>query len=154
MLAHLQIPACRLRGNTTVARGLVVEDDSTNAIWIERVLSRMGGHEVSVTEDAYEVLAACEAGAELVVMDVSLSDTKYEDEPVDGIRIIELIREQMGETMPPVLLLTAHAMRGDRERLLELSGADDYLPKPIVDHQELVDVVARLLVEAAERKAA
>ena len=133
---------------------LVVEDDSTNAQVIERVLSRMGGHEVNVTEDAYEVLAACEAGVELVVMDVSLSNTKYDDEPVDGIRITQLIREMMGEDMPPVMLLTAHAMRGDRERLLEQSGAEEYFAKPIVDHHEFVDVVARLLADASERKVA
>jgi CheY-like chemotaxis protein len=59
----------------------------------------------------------------------------------------------MGESMPPVLLLTAHAMRGDRERLLGLSGADDYVAKPIVDHHEFVGTVQRLIDEA-QRKVA
>ena len=43
----------------------------------------------------------------------------------------------------PVILLTAHAMKGDRERLLFSSGANDYVAKPIADQHELVSLVRR-----------
>ena len=43
---------------------------------------------------------------------------------------------------------TAHAMRGDQERLLAESGADDYVAKPIVDHEEFA-ARARALMERA-----
>ena len=50
-------------------RIVVVEDDATNALVVERVLVRMGGHEVIVTEDAQEVLDRCARGeADLVCM--------------------------------------------------------------------------------------
>lgn len=125
---------------------LIVEDDPTNACVAERVLSRMGGHAVEVIEDGDEVLARCASGqVDLVVMDVSLTNTRVEGEAVDGVRLTELIHEACGEDAPPVLLVTAHAMRGDRERLLRSSGAQGYVAKPIVDHQELVDRVAELL---------
>lgn len=133
---------------------LIVEDDPTNAAVMERVLTRLGGHEVSVSEEAHEALAVCEAGADLVVMDVSLSNTHYSGVRIDGPALTRLMRERMGEEMPPVLLLTAHAMRGDRERLLQLSGADAYAPKPIMDHHEFVALVRALLNAAAERKVA
>lgn len=133
---------------------LVVEDDPTNATVVERVLTRLGGHEVTVTEDAEQALAACAAGVDLVIMDVSLSHTRYQGAALDGPALTRLLRARMGEKMPPVLLLTAHAMRGDRERLLQLSGADDYAPKPIVDHHQFVATVRALLTAAADRRAA
>ena len=128
-----------------MARILVVEDDDTNAELLERVLARMGGHEVRVTEDAGEVLARCRSDADLVVMDVSLSNTRLNGRSVDGIRLTRMIREQMGASAPPVLLLTAHAMRGDRDRLLRLSGAEGYVSKPVMDHREFLQKVDRLL---------
>ena len=42
-----------------------------------------------------------------------------------------------------MILLTAHAMRGDREHLLFSSGANDYVAKPITDQRGFVDLVAR-----------
>ena len=45
----------------------------------------------------------------------------------------------------PVLLVTAHAMRGDRERFLEESGADDYISEPIPSYRILVEKVNDLL---------
>ncbi|MFP4250114.1 MAG: response regulator [Armatimonadota bacterium] len=126
---------------------VVVEDDPTNARVAERVLSRMAGHSVLVSEDGDDVLARCErAEVDLVVMDISLGNTRVEGRAVDGVRLTQLIRERSPGGGPPVLVLTAHAMRGDRERLLEASGADDYIAKPIVDHHELVDRVHALLV--------
>jgi CheY-like chemotaxis protein len=49
----------------------------------------------------------------------------------------------------PVVLATAHAMRGDADRLMVESGADDYAGKPIVDHAAFISRIARLLGEAA-----
>jgi CheY-like chemotaxis protein len=129
-----------------LARIIIVEDDPTNARVAERVLARMGGHAVCVTEDGDEVLARCVAcDADLVVMDISLANTRVDGQAVDGVRLTQLIREHAPEGGPPVLVVTAHAMRGDRSRLLHDSGADDYIAKPIVDHRELIDRVDDLL---------
>ena len=51
--------------------------------------------------------------------------------------------------MVPVMLATAHAMRGDPESLLAESGADDYVSKPILDHQAFVEQVLGLMEQAA-----
>jgi CheY-like chemotaxis protein len=129
-----------------VATIIIVEDDPINARVAERVLARMGGHTVTVSEDGDEVLARCVGGeVDLVVMDISLANTTVEGEAVDGVRLTQLIRERAPGGGPPVLVLTAHAMRGDRTRLLEASGADDYIAKPIVDHYEFVEQVDTLL---------
>lgn len=129
-----------------MARIVIVEDDPTNARVAERVLSRMGGHSVMVTEDGDEVLARCAAAkVDLLVMDISLVDTQVAGEPVDGVRLTQMVRERSPGGGPPVLVVTAHAMRGDRGRLLAASGADDYIAKPIVDHRELIERVDELL---------
>jgi len=131
---------------TDVACIIVVEDDPTNARVAERVLSRMGGHFVLVTEDGDDILAHCVAGdVDLVVMDISLANTRVDGQAMDGVRLTQLIRERAPGGGPPVLILTAHAMRGDRNRLLDASGADDYISKPIIDHRELIDRVNELL---------
>ncbi len=129
-----------------MARVLVVEDDPVNALVLERVLERMGGHEVTVSDDAETVLSLCADGqVDLVVMDVSLANTSYQGERLDGVKLTRLIREEDGGASPPVLLVTAHAMRGDRERLLQDSGADGYVAKPSVDHAEFTRIVAETL---------
>jgi CheY-like chemotaxis protein len=48
-----------------------------------------------------------------------------------------------------VLLATAHAMRGDAERLLADSGANDYVAKPIIDHAEFARQVRGFLEDVA-----
>ncbi|MFW5866881.1 MAG: response regulator [Armatimonadota bacterium] len=129
-----------------VASIIIVEDDPTNARVAERVLSRMGGHSVHVSEDGDDVLGRCvRAEVDLVVMDISLANTRVGGEAVDGVRLTQLIRQRAPGGGPPVLLLTAHAMRGDRDRLIDASGADEYIAKPIVDHQDFVDRVRELL---------
>jgi CheY-like chemotaxis protein len=63
---------------------------------------------------------------------------------VDGLELARLIRARSGERRLPILLATAHAMEGDRQRLLAASGADAYLEKPIYDPQVLIAKVEEL----------
>ena len=128
---------------------VVVEDDAHNATLFRKVLEKRAGCRVTVTEDPAEVLELVRAGGvSLVVMDVSLRHSHWQGRPVGGIEICRLLREN-GLPAVPILLATAHAMRGDAERLLEESGADEYVAKPIVDH----DVFARLALGMMERAA-
>ena len=123
---------------------LVVEDDPANAALIETILSRFGGFAVVASDDGDEVLRlAAGAGLAAVLMDVSLADTRVAGSKVDGIELTRRIRSLPGCAHLPIILLTAHAMRGDREHLLFSSGANDYVPKPITDQRGLVDLLRR-----------
>jgi two-component system, cell cycle response regulator DivK len=123
---------------------LVVEDDPANAVLIETILSRFGGFAVVASDDGDEVLRlAAGGGLTAVLMDVSLSDTQVAGSKVDGVELTRRIRSLAGCANLPVILLTAHAMRGDRERLLFSSGANDYVAKPIADQHGLVDLLRR-----------
>jgi CheY-like chemotaxis protein len=50
----------------------------------------------------------------------------------------------------PVILVTAHAMEGDRELFLANSGADGYIAKPVVDHENFVSEVKKAISETGE----
>jgi CheY-like chemotaxis protein len=123
---------------------LVVEDDPANAVLIETILSRFGGFAVIASDDGDEVLRLVTAGElSAVLMDVSLADTRIAGDKVDGVELTRRIRSLAGCAHLPIILLTAHAMRGDREHLLFSSGANDYVAKPIADQQGLVDLLRR-----------
>ncbi|MCG6961932.1 MAG: response regulator [Acidobacteria bacterium] len=118
---------------------LVVEDDQANAILLEAILTEIGGFEVATTDDGDEVLAAVDQGGPAaVLMDVSLTGTFVGGTKVDGPELTRRIRSRPRGANLPVILLSAHAMRGDPERYLFESGANDYLTKPILDHEEFI----------------
>jgi CheY-like chemotaxis protein len=124
---------------------LIVEDHPLVAKFYRMALERAGGYSCLITEDANEILAAVEGGSvSLVLLDVSLRGTEWEGRPIDGIELAKLLKQRTRRRLP-ILLATAHAMTGDRERLLAESGADGYLQKPIYDAQLLVDTIQGLI---------
>jgi CheY-like chemotaxis protein len=131
-------------------RVVVLEDDPHNAILFRKVLEKRGGCDVFVTEDPAELFVRVRAGGvDLVVLDVSLPNSRWEGKLVNGVEICRLLKSDPATSLIPVMLATAHAMRGDAETLLSDSGADDYVAKPIVDHGEFVERVLNLMREAA-----
>ncbi len=128
---------------------IVVEDDEHNAILFRKLLEKRASCMVTVTEDPAEVLRLVQVGrVALVVLDVSLRRSNWEGLPVGGVEICRMIRGESNGRVP-VLLATAHAMRGDAEALIEESGADGYVAKPIVDHDEFIRVALELMERAA-----
>ena len=137
-----------------MARILVVEDDSDSAVVMQRLLTKRGGHEAEVTEDAVRVLALCRSGAvDLVLMDVCLTNTRYEGEQIDGPQLTRMLKDDAQTARLPVLLVTAHAMQGDRDRFLNESGADGYVVKPIEDYEGFLLMVNDLLIPRQNTKA-
>lgn len=123
---------------------VVVEDDAVNAVLFRKLLERRGGYQVTVTDSPDEVMSITRAGGiALVVMDVSLVDSWWEGKQVNGVDLCRLLKTDPQTIGVPVVLATAHAMRGDMERLLSDSGADDYVAKPIVDHDKFLEQIQR-----------
>ena len=127
-------------------RILLVEDDPINVKFIRTVLVKKGGYEVLVSEEVEEILRlAREADLLAIIMDVSLSGSNYEGRKVDGIFITQLLKKDEITRHVPVLLATAHAMFGDREKYLELTGAEGYIAKPIIDPAALIEAVKAVI---------
>ncbi len=106
---------------------LLAEDNSVNRLLAERLLEKHG-HRVLPAENGVEALSILEREREridAVLMDVQMPE-------MDGLTAIRRIRarETEGEQRVPIIALTAHAMKGDREKCME-AGADDYLSKPL-----------------------
>ena len=128
------------------ARILIVEDDPMNAKLFQLVLTRAAKYEVEVTEDPAHVAERVRAGeVDVIIMDVSLSNSAWDGTPVDGLEICRRLRADSTTSHVPILLATAHAMKGSRERFLQESGADDYISKPIVSADELIARIRTLL---------
>ena len=84
------------------------------------------GHQVSMASDGEQALILLEAeDFDLVLMDIQMPN-------LDGLRATAAIRGWEGPKRSiPIIAMTAHAMKGDRERCLD-GGMDDYITKPIV----------------------
>jgi PAS domain S-box-containing protein len=106
-------------------RLLLAEDSPVNQKLALGLLAKQG-HEVRVAHNGKEAVAAWEAEPfDVVLMDVQMPE-------LDGLEAARLIRAREKETgrHVPIIAMTAHAMRGDRELCLE-AGMDHYVPKPI-----------------------
>ena len=116
---------------------LLVEDDEMNRDMLSRRLMKRG-YEVAIATDGAEgVEMARSTTPDIVLMDMSL--------PVmDGWTATKELKEDDATAHIPVIALTAHAMAGDREKYLSL-GFDEYVTKPIVDEDVLIDAIERCL---------
>jgi CheY-like chemotaxis protein len=129
-----------------MAHVLVVEDDRMNARLFEVILRRRGGFEVTTTEDVAEVFRLAKGRLiDLIIMDVSLANCIYEGKAVDGLEIAKKLKTDTSTADIPIILATAHAMRGDRERFLTESKADEYVSKPVIDQVGLIEMVKSFL---------
>jgi CheY-like chemotaxis protein len=125
---------------------LIVEDDLINARVFSKILTKRGGLEVKHTENVEEVMQMAYSGAaDMILMDVSLSRSMYQGRAVDGIKITQMLKADPQTASLPIILVTAHAMEGDREKFLKQSGADGYISKPVVDHQQFINQILALL---------
>ena len=128
---------------------LIVEDDTVSQTVIRLALQRLGGHEVHICEDGDEVLRRAREGeTDLIVMDVRLADTRVAEQSMDGVKLAQMIKSDPQTRSIPIVLVTAHAMRGDAERFLKDSKADHYISKPITDLPAFTQIVAKLIQES------
>ena len=104
---------------------LLAEDNVINQKLAVRILEKQG-HVVTVANDGQEALEVFGKDSfDLILMDVQMPK-------MDGFEATRLIRKKEKEIKGhiPIIAMTAHAMKGDRERCLD-AGMDDYISKPL-----------------------
>jgi CheY-like chemotaxis protein len=114
-----------LREQRPALRILLAEDNPVNRKMAVRMLEKRG-HEICAVRNGREAIEAYENGMfDLVLMDVQMPE-------IDGFSATAKIREKEKSTGDhiPIIAMTAHAMKGDRERCLA-AGMDEYMSKPI-----------------------
>jgi two-component system sensor histidine kinase/response regulator len=133
-------PSPEPRAAAKPLRILLAEDNAVNQTLAVRLLKKWG-HTVVVAGNGQEALAALEREPfDLVLMDVQMPE-------MGGFEATAAIREQERATGGgadagahlPIVAMTAHAMKGDRERCLA-AGMDGYVSKPLQSH-ELFDAI-------------
>ncbi len=126
------------RDGRRALRVLLAEDNAVNQTLVVRLLEKRGW-DVAVASDGREAVAALQRQPfDVVLMDVQMPE-------MDGLAATAAIRqrEQATGRHIPIVAMTAHAMKGDRQRCLE-AGMDAYVSKP-VRAQELFDAIDDLL---------
>ena len=120
----------------SVAKILVVEDNQDNREMVVKVL-KFNGYEVIEAVDGEEGIekAKTEAPA-LILLDIYLPK-------MDGYEVAKRLKADKGLKDIPVIALTAHAMKGNREQALA-AGCDGYISKPI-DIRELPKQIEQFL---------
>ncbi len=119
-------------------RVLLAEDNAVNQMVAGRLLEKRGCQVITAANGREAVEAFRQGSFDLVVMDVQMPE-------MDGLEATAAIRglERATAARVPILALTAHAMKGDRERCLQ-AGMDHYISKPLRT-EEFFAAVDRLL---------
>lgn len=109
-------------------RILIVEDNSVNQIVSAKLLNQLGYHADIVSSGADAIAAIKLTFYDLIFMDCQMPG-------MDGYQTAEIIRKSSNDIVKkiPIIALTAHALKGDREKCLK-SGMNDYLSKPVNIH--------------------
>jgi PAS domain S-box-containing protein len=123
-------------------RVLVAEDNAVNARVVRHFLEKVGSH-VTVAETGRAALDQALSGDfHLIFLDVQMPE-------LTGLQVCQAIRahEKTSGGHRPIVMLTAQAMKGDREECLA-AGADDYVTKPVT-RRMLFSAIARLMDQGA-----
>ena len=118
---------------------ILIADDRPSSRELLRLVLERAGYDVTEAEDGERALTQAREGSpDLILLDLNMPG-------LDGYGVLAALRAAARFAQVPVLALTASAMRGDREKILE-AGFTDYLAKPAAP--ELVrETVARVLKE-------
>jgi CheY-like chemotaxis protein len=117
---------------------LVVEDNPMNMELISDLLE-ISGYEVLKAmsgKEMFKIIGSVSTVPDLILMDVQIPE-------VDGLMLTKSLKENLLTRGIPVIALTAHAMKGDREKALE-AGCIDYISKPI-NTREFVSRISKYL---------
>ena len=125
-----------------MAKILIVEDNEMNRDMLSRRLIRRGFEIVMAVDGAEGIAAAKTESPDLVLMDMSLP-------VVDGWEATRRLKADAATQAIRVIELTAHAMAGDRDKVIE-AGCDDYDTKP-VELPRLLQKIEALLTRTGAR---
>ena len=124
---------------------LLAEDNHINQKLAKTVVQN-AGFMVDVVENGEHAIERLKRGKyNAVLMDIQMPE-------LDGIQTTRKWRKlEAGRERIPIIAMTAHALKGDRERCLE-AGMDDYISKPL-DSKELIKILDRWTVPKVEPEA-
>jgi two-component system, cell cycle response regulator DivK len=119
---------------------LVVDDNRDNRELVVKILRRHGYRLTEAVDGEEALVMAVAEPPDLILMDISLPG-------LDGYEVTRRLRAMAACRDIPVIALTAHAMKGDREKALA-AGCCDYITKPINVRELPVQIARNLDISA------
>ena len=123
---------------------LIVEDNPQSMRLLELVLRAKDYTLLRATDGEEALDMAMREHPDLIIMDIQLPK-------VNGLEVTRRLRETLAFSHIPIIVITAYAMKGDKEKVIE-SGCDMYLSKPI-NTRQLPKIIAGMLLQRLEDKA-
>ncbi|HBX23234.1 MAG TPA: response regulator [Desulfotomaculum sp.] len=115
---------------------LIVEDNIKNLRLVNDIMESQG-HQTLQASSGYEGIELARRNKpDLIIMDIQMPD-------IDGIQVTRILKHEQETSTIPIIALTAMAMKGDRETIIN-AGCDAYLQKPI-RFDALIDTVKQWL---------
>ena len=123
---------------------LIVEDNPENMRLLEMTLRAKNYILLKATDGEEALDIAMRERPDLIIMDIQLPK-------MNGLEVTRRLRNAPAFSHTPIIAITAYAMKGDKERVIE-SGCDAYLSKPI-STRELPEMIAEMLLQRQKDKA-
>ena len=125
---------------------IVVEDDPFSQEFYKYLLKREGYLPLIIEEGDILFKHLQKESVSLIIMDINLKNTYLNNEKVDGVILSRLVKENPAYSKIPVLLVTAYSLATDGPGFFKESLAEDYITKPIMDYNLLLEKI-KILVE-------
>lgn len=124
---------------------IIVEDDPFSQDFYKFVFSK-AGFETIITEDGEKLLNTLRnSDISLVIMDINLKNTYLNGEKTDGMKLSRVIKQEKLISKVPILLITAYTASNIGKNFFEESLAEDFITKPILDFNLLINKVNKLI---------
>lgn len=128
-----------------IGKIIIIEDDTFLQDFYKLFFKKIG-KEIILLENGDELVSEIENGnVNLVVMDINLRNTFLNGRKIDGVGLSRHIKINYSSLKIPILLVTAYSFASGKDKFLEDSLADDYLVKPIIDYNQLIDKINKLV---------
>ncbi len=124
---------------------IVVEDDPFSQEFYKYLLKREGYIPLIIEDGDLLFEQLKKTSISLIIMDINLKNTYLKDEKVDGIVLSRLVKENPEFLHVPVLLVTAYSLIADGPGFFKESLAEDYITKPIMDYNLLLEKIEKLV---------
>ncbi len=124
---------------------LIIEDDPFT-IDFYKFIFKKAGYNALITEEGDKIFTfLSENIIQLIIMDINLKNTYLSGEKMDGVKLSKKIKDEENYSGIPILLVTAYSQDFNGENLCITCNAQDYITKPIVDFNFLIDKVNKLV---------
>jgi CheY-like chemotaxis protein len=124
---------------------LIVEDDAMLQEFYKILFKRLG-YNCIISENGEEIINHITCGnINLLIVDLNLKNTFLNSQAIDGVALARYVKQNFYKLRIPILVITAYSANYFADDMIKDGSADDFMLKPIVNFDKLIEKVERLL---------